>query len=202
MEIISFCDSPDNANTYLLLRDGTALIIDPANDVRIMNKYLNNIKILGVFLTHGHYDHFKALPDLLKLDNNLTVYLNKRALQKLADKELSCAIYFNSNLEIKLNNYQEVVDNQIINLGNFTIKCLSLPGHTSCSMGYIIDNNFFVGDAIFSDGIGRYDLATASYVSTLNSLKRIKSLNQDLHVYSGHGEDFILKNSSYKNYLN
>lgn len=56
-----FCDSKENCNTYLVTKDDYAILIDPANNVKHLNKYLEGKSLVAVLLTHGHYDHLKHL---------------------------------------------------------------------------------------------------------------------------------------------
>lgn len=194
MKIIDFCDSPDNAVTYLVIKGNDALIIDPANDVRIMEKYLTNINVKGILITHGHYDHFRSLNEL-RIIHPVKVYLNSQALKKLADPSLSCGTLFHDELIINLNKkeYELVNDNDEIIIGEFKIKVLYLPGHTNCSVGYLIDNELFIGDVLFKNSIGRYDLPTGSFNATLSTLRRIKNLDDKIIIHPGHDEAFTLK---------
>ena len=69
-DIEVFNDNDLNANTYLISNETSCIIIDPANNLKILEKYINNKKVLGILITHGHYDHFKCLKELLKKHKN------------------------------------------------------------------------------------------------------------------------------------
>lgn len=43
------------------MKDDYAILIDPANNVKHLNKYLEGKSLVAVLLTHGHYDHLKHL---------------------------------------------------------------------------------------------------------------------------------------------
>ncbi|HBS03193.1 MAG TPA: hypothetical protein DEA63_04975, partial [Firmicutes bacterium] len=65
-KVAKLCFDPSFCNTYVLGGEGEpALIVDPGyNKSGALNRYLNKHhqgKILGVFLTHGHFDHFLGL---------------------------------------------------------------------------------------------------------------------------------------------
>ena len=47
-----FCDSKENCNTYLVTKDDYAILIDPANNVKHLNKYLEGKSLVAVLLTH------------------------------------------------------------------------------------------------------------------------------------------------------
>ena len=96
MNIDILCENNNNGNTYIVGNENSVIIIDPANDERSIKKLVNSRNVLGIFLTHGHYDHFKKLHKLLKL-YNVKVYLHKNAYLKLSDVYSSCAVYFGCN---------------------------------------------------------------------------------------------------------
>ena len=54
--------------TYLLTKDNEGILIDPAWDMNFIEHTLTtkNIRLLGVFFTHGHFDHVKFSQTLLQ----------------------------------------------------------------------------------------------------------------------------------------
>ena len=82
IKIETFCDHFNNANTYLITNDRYAIIIDPANNIKTLERFIGEKQVLGIFLTHGHYDHFKSLRELLK-KYDVSIYLHKEAYKKI-----------------------------------------------------------------------------------------------------------------------
>ncbi len=202
-KIESFCDEEINANTYLIYNQDTCIVIDPANSVKVLSNFIGDKKVLGIFLTHAHYDHFKSLNELLK-QYDTKVYMHKNALKKLTDIYASCASLFSVKQldEIDMNKVEILNEFQTKELGNYKLKCLYLPGHSNCSIGYLIDDCLFIGDVLFSTSIGRYDLPTGNYLTLKTSLAKIKTLNPNLKIYPGHNFSFILKDAlKYNPYL-
>ena len=185
------CERPYNANTYFIKKDNLVILVDPANDIRSIKTMLKNEKLVGVLLTHGHYDHFKTLTKILN-EYNIKCYMHKKAFLKLKNVDLSCARMFGCNVEEQIDEkqVQYVNDGIVLDVEGIKIKCLYKPGHTDCSMIYIVDNLMFSGDFLFKEGIGRFDLPTSSSVVMNNSLKEIIQFGkkQDYIVYPGHGE--------------
>lgn len=190
IKIDTLCNHPDLSNTYIVGSMNDCIVIDPSNDARDIIKLIDGRKLLGIFLTHGHFDHFKTLEDLIKIMPT-KIYLNKRTLKKLENKEASCAIYFGYNYQIDTKSLDTVIvnDGENIELGDLKIKIIYTPGHTDCGMCFLIDNNLFSGDTLFNGGFGRYDLPTASITELKNSLTKILKLNEDIIVYPGHGDE-------------
>lgn len=48
-------------NCYILGIDNKVLVIDPGDDIDIINKTIGNRSVLGVLITHRHFDHIGAL---------------------------------------------------------------------------------------------------------------------------------------------
>lgn len=198
-----FCDNDQNANTYLVYNDSSCIIIDPANSPKTLKNYIENRKIEGIFLTHGHYDHFRVLSEVLEL-SDCNVYMHKNAGKKIQDLKSSYAIFFKTSTLpiIDEKRISFVDDGNLVCVGPFSIKCWYTPGHTNCMMSYIIDDNLFSGDFLFKDSIGRTDLDTGSVIRMMQSLKMLKTLKVNYNVYPGHGESTTLNDElKYNHYL-
>lgn len=55
-------------NCYILDMDSKVLIVDPGDEYNKINEKINNRKILGVLITHKHFDHIGALNDFKDID--------------------------------------------------------------------------------------------------------------------------------------
>lgn len=204
IEVEVLCEHPNNANTYFIYNGSDAIIVDPANDIRSIKTFLKNKNLKAVLLTHGHYDHFKTLSKVLK-EYDVKCYMHKKALSKLKNVDTSCARMFGCNTEeqIEENQVHFVSDGTVVDIDGMIVKCIYKPGHTDCSMVYIIDNIMFSGDFLFNEGIGRFDLPTSSGIMMRNSLHEIVQFGkkQDYIVYPGHGDIttlfYELKNNPY-----
>lgn len=176
------------SNTYVVGDEQSCIVIDPSNDVRDIIKLIGSRNLQGIFLTHAHFDHFYKLLDLYT-KTKATLYLNKNAILKLKNSDLSCATLFGYNYTINLGdiNYRIVHDNDILNLDNLVIKIINTPGHTNCGICILIDDKLFTGDTLFQDGYGRFDLPTASFIDLKQSIKRIINLDENIVIYPGHG---------------
>ena len=201
MKIEVLCEHPNNANTYILTINNCSIIIDPANELRSIKTMVKNNKVVAILLTHGHYDHFKGIDKLVK-EYNVPCYMHKNALSKLQNVDLSCARYFGCNLPTNIENVKFVSEGQNIQIEEFTIKCFYKPGHTDCSIIYLINGSLFTGDVLFENGVGRCDLPTGNNIIMMRSLKEIKNLYKevDYDVYPGHGDSTTLFKEIKTNY--
>ena len=193
IDIITICDSFENGNTYTVGNEQEVIVIDPANKISSITSAIKSRKVLGVFLTHAHYDHFKTLDAFLK-KYNVNLYIHKNGVNKLTDINSSCAFFFsvNSLNNINTENIVYVKDNEVINLNSITVKVITTPGHTNCSVVYQIEDSMFTGDTLFNDGVGRTDLPTSNTVQLINSLKKLLDNNEQKIIYPGHGNPSTL----------
>lgn len=203
LKIDSFCDAIENSITYLLTYNNRAIVIDPSNNVNTLKKYIDDKTLDGIFITHGHYDHYKSIVELNSI-YNAPIYLTKKAFEKLNNINDSCAVMFGCYCitDISKFNIHYINDNEIIKFDSITIKVLFTPGHTNCSATYLIEDALFSGDLLFETSVGRWDLPTGSYPALKNSLERIKKLDTNITVYPGHDESFKLLDAvKYNKYL-
>ncbi|MBO7677830.1 MAG: MBL fold metallo-hydrolase, partial [Erysipelotrichaceae bacterium] len=55
---------PMATNTYLLEEEGKAILIDPASKAEKLLDILGDLELVAILLTHGHFDHIKAVDGL------------------------------------------------------------------------------------------------------------------------------------------
>ena len=64
---------PLSTNCYLIIKDNNCLIVDPADNIEIIKKELTNLNLVGILVTHYHFDHIGALEELKK-HYNVPIY--------------------------------------------------------------------------------------------------------------------------------
>jgi len=171
------------SNTYVLTIDDECLIIDAGVAVDELKQIIGNKKVVGVLLTHGHYDHSFYIEDYIKTFG-AKVYVSKYGKETLEDPKCNYSENF------KIENFENFVfiDEGKLKIGKFKIECINTPGHTKCSCSFLIDSNLFTGDTLFYSGIGRDDLIGGSREDLLASLKKIQKIKFE-HIYPGHGRE-------------
>lgn len=75
MKIIREILEPLDNNCYILVNNGYALVVDPSSEVEKIESVLKgqNALLVGILVTHYHYDHVGALDSLVK-KYNVSVY--------------------------------------------------------------------------------------------------------------------------------
>lgn len=180
---------PIGTNCYLLEDEetGKAAVIDPGEEAdRILAQIKSDqVKVEYILLTHGHYDHTTAVPDLVKALPGVQVYIHQ------ADANGAGSQLFPLAAQVKdLNNYDE---GDTLSLGSLTIEVLHTPGHSKGSVTLKVGDVLFTGDTLFCGSCGRTDLRGGSYEEIMASLKRLGELEGDFHVCPGHDRTSTLE---------
>lgn len=163
MDIKKIVTGTLDENCYVLIKNGACLVIDPGADYNKIKDVVGDNKVLGVLITHSHFDHIGALRN----------FLTKRSIK----------IFKRSNLEEK---------EYVIGDFKFECIYTPGHSKDSVTFYFKEDNAMFVGDFIFNDSIGRTDLPGGSQVEMELSIKKLLDYLDDINIYPGHGEDTTL----------
>ena len=173
---------PSGTNCYLLEDEKAhvAAVIDPGDEAgRILQVIKDDgVDVKYILLTHGHYDHTTAVPELHQALPQAEIYIHK------ADANGAGSRLFPLAGQIPdLKFYDE---GNALTLGELTIQVLHTPGHSKGSVTLKVGDVLFCGDTLFAGSCGRTDLAGGSYEEIMASLKKLGELPGDYHVCPGH----------------
>ena len=165
VEIIPYGE--DNYS-YLLqsLTDNSTALVDCGEALPII-KYLKDTQrsLDWILITHHHYDHTDGIQELM---------LNFPNAKVVKPKNESRIIFQGI----------EVGDSDTIPFGETCFKGVLVPAHTSHSTSFFIEENLFVGDALFSAGCGRIFDGDAHDLEL--TMDRFLSFSDSTKVYFGH----------------
>jgi glyoxylase-like metal-dependent hydrolase (beta-lactamase superfamily II) len=196
MKILTYILGVFSANCYLVYDENSkkACLIDPAiYDVKVM-KTINEkeLSIEYIILTHGHIDHILGAT-AFKEKTGAKIGAHRLEVEYLVDPEKSMTSMYSNEIispDILLK------ENDILNIGEVSFKVIHTPGHTKGSCCFVCESKkvIFSGDTLFKGSIGRSDLYGGDYKSLLQSLQKLKSMNQNYKIYTGHGDTTTLEN--------
>jgi len=198
MEINRYIMGPFYTNTYLLSVDNKAILIDPAGKVEKVIELLEDKELLCILLTHGHFDHIKAVDGLYE-KYHCPIYLHKAdeamAKDKMSGDMFGIYNYISSNVTY--------LEEKEYSIGPFCFRVIFTPGHTEGSVIYDFNDCLFTGDTLFKCSVGRTDLVGGNNTKLKNSLKIFKTFNPETIIYPGHEDistiGFELVNNPYLN---
>lgn len=177
-------------NCFILFDENKdAFVVDPGgsseNIIEAIEK--NSLNIKYILLTHGHFDHVGAVAALVK-KYRAPVYLSKEDRAFLESPKEVRASSFGMQIEAAEVDVF-VKEGDEISFSKGTIKVIETPGHTLGSVCYLFENYLFAGDTLFNGSIGRTDFPESDYSLMVESLKKLKKLDDDIYVLSGHGPE-------------
>ena len=140
---------------------GKCILIDPAADGNILIECMKKQNMVpeAILLTHGHYDHFLAVPDLQKKWPKLPVYCHPKDCPE-EKEEYDMGMVFPT--VSAFSNVRPIVEGDVLKIAGFEIQVMETPGHTPGSVTFFVENAMFTGDTLFQGSIGRTDFAGVS----------------------------------------
>lgn len=189
MDVKYFVNGPFMVNTYLLIQDNEAIVIDPGHVCSALINYIkeNNFDLKTVLITHGHIDHIAGINQLRNEFKDLTVYMNE-ADQELVDNADKQAQLFGLTQMNPVEIDKNIDESGTLQIGNFTFELYHVPGHSQGSICFYINERIFTGDTLFCGSIGRTDLPGGDYDLLLKSIReKLMPLPPETKIFPGHG---------------
>jgi len=177
MKLIHHFSSLAFSNTYLIGPDegGEAVLVDPGvMDIPLLKLIESNrLYPRHVLLTHLHKSHTDGL----------------RTLEKIYD----FTVYCSGNLKNRHSPCRPVTDGEELQLGEFSVRVIAVPGHSADSVAYLVGGHLFSGDILAAGRLG----STTTYQAKLMLIKGIEEkilpLPGETLLFPGHGPPSLLK---------
>ena len=136
---------PIGTNCYILEDEATnkAAVIDPGDEGdRILSVLKEDgVQVEYILLTHGHYDHTTAVPDLIRALPQAEVYIHQADANGAGSQLFPLA---GQVADLKYYN-----EGDTLTLGSLTIQVLHTPGHSKGSVTLQVGDVLFTGDTLF-----------------------------------------------------
>jgi len=184
---------------YLILGQQRTAIID-CGMAYCADRLIQNIQqVLGnktldyIFITHSHYDHVGGMPYIkeqwpacrvLGAQYAQRVFASTSALKTIRQLgEQAAALYGAAGImpygETLLRVDTVVSDGTCIDLGGVRVKVIATPGHTKCSLSFLVNDVLFASESTgYKSQSGRvYPAFIVSDVEALASIRKCQQLN-------------------------
>ena len=151
-------------NCYVIDKDGDVLVIDPGDEFKQLKDRIGNRNVVGIIVTHHHFDHIGALDEMIN--------------------EYKVMVYDRNNMDEGEN---------VIDKFKFEVIYTPGHKEDAITIYFKENKCMFCGDFIFRDSIGRCDLHGGDIKEMLESIKKIKKYDKDTVIYPGHGDKTTLE---------
>lgn len=167
LKVRRFLTAVNESNCYLCWDAGTgdAMIVDPAEIGSALRSMIAELsmRIGGILITHGHYDHVQALGEALAA--------------------WPVPVYGRNAYPGGVS----VDHGRQITIGALSFSVVATPGHTDDSLSFLASGHAFVGDALFAAAVGGTS-GRANFQRQRDAIRaHILALPDDTILHPGHG---------------
>lgn len=182
---------PLQENSYVVACEETreAVIIDPGAEAERIYRVVTfqGFTLKYVMNTHGHIDHIGGVADIIE-KTGVPFLMHEEDLYLIEGFEHDPFRAFLVDARTPPAPDRFLQDGENIIVGNLEFQVLHTPGHTPGSVCFLTGKILFSGDTLFSNSIGRADLPGGNHEHLLTSIReKLLALDDDVRVYSGHG---------------
>ena len=171
------------SNCYLVANEETkeALLVDPGEVTEAIISQIenNNYKLSAVLVTHNHGSHVKGI----------------KTMEKIYSPQIYAADW-----EVAGEKTNVLNGDGKIKIATMNVNFMAIPGHTSDSVVYKIENLLFTGDVLFAGTIGTTNSSYSEYVLQTNIKNKIFTLPDNCVIMPGHGPLSTLEAAKAFNY--
>ncbi|HET9499742.1 MAG TPA: MBL fold metallo-hydrolase [Marmoricola sp.] len=180
-------DDAMSNNCYLLRCRATdqQVLVDAADDASTLLQLVGDAGLGTVVTTHQHWDHHRALADVVAATGAVVV----------AGEPDADAITEQTGVPVD----DRVRDGDTVEFGECRLQVIHLVGHTPGSIALLYDDpqgtpHLFTGDSLFPGGVGNTFGDAAAFRTLLDdvSAKLFDRLPDETWFYPGHGGDSTL----------
>ncbi len=181
-------------NCYLVQNTETkeGFLIDPGDYEERILAFLKEkeVKLTGIYLTHGHLDHVMAAERISK-EYGAPMFCHEAEQQVLLDPVQNLTNRFKRQ-PMQYEGVQSLVDGAEYTAAGVQVRLLHTPGHTPGGCCYYLPENgiLFSGDTLFYRSVGNTEFPGGSMGTLSRSIReKLYTLPAETVVYAGHGEE-------------
>jgi len=178
-------------NCSVLSENGKAWIVDPGQESARIVELLEHLalKPVAILLTHAHFDHIGAIPELQATFPDLPVYVHPDDMKVITHPMNQLPPEYPPIGKVgNLRDARELATN-----GELSVEVLETPGHTPGGVCYFFSLAstplLLSGDTLFAGSVGRTDLPGGDMATLMKSLAKLTTLPEGTVVVPGHGPE-------------
>jgi glyoxylase-like metal-dependent hydrolase (beta-lactamase superfamily II) len=179
------------SNTYVLTtaKSNQVWLVDLGSFDQVFNSLPNGQLVVGVLLTHYHYDHIYFINKLIEVFPSCKIFASSHTIEGLYDPKMNLSFYHEDPITYR-GEMPEVLNDgdEIMLFDGITAKVFATPGHNPGCMTFEVEGYLFTGDSY----IPHLDVVTklkyGNKSDSRKSLHKIRHLlNSNSLICPGHG---------------
>ena len=183
-------------NCSILSENGKAIVVDPGADATLIRAELKKqeLDLAAVLLTHAHFDHICAIPELQRVYPYLPVFISDADAKIVSHPFNQFPPDYPQVTGLKNVTPAKDLGSFLTSMGwTTTVEVIDTPGHTPGGVCYLFKTGdgkqatLFSGDTLFCCSVGRTDFPGGDMATLQESLEKLKVLPKDTVVVPGHG---------------
>jgi len=182
------------SNTYAITtaESNQVLLVDVGSLDQVINSLSNSQSVVGVLLTHYHYDHIYFINKLSEVFPACKVYASAHTVEGLYDPKMNLSFYHEEPITYQGEKPKVLNDgDEIVLFDDIKVKVFATPGHNPGCLTYEVGDYLFTGDSYIPDLDVVTKLKQGNKMDSRQSLLRILGLfrldssewNKGSHVY-------------------
>lgn len=145
--------------------------------------------LVGLWLTHGHFDHFADHAEVKRHFPHARVLLHPLDQPKALKPDMQTRLF---GLPFRIPPVQAdafIEDGQQLQLGTVNVQVIHTPGHSPGHVAYYFPGEGLLvgGDLIIGGSVGRTDLPDSRHADLETSIRKVMQLPPGTRLLGGHG---------------
>lgn len=190
LHIETFVSPPLATNCFLVVdenaREAIAVDTSCVGDEMLARCREKKWDLKAIVLTHAHIDHIHDAATMAE-KSGAPIWAHPLTIPGAKDPNISGA----AMLEMRLDPFDvalELNQDDEISIGEHTMRILHTPGHSAGSICLLGKTDCIVGDLLFREGVGRWDLLEGDHDTLAESVCEFaRQVADNITIHPGHG---------------